>query len=402
MAMNPTEATIELIALINCDSTTKSLFASLQLGDRSIVHFENGVELVNNWKKNRLHIVAIVSQSDVLSTNGISLLENLEKRKLLTVPFCLVLPKEQVTEHKIKLALDSGVSELFTIPFKPENIEIRLNFLIESWAKISAKQHLKTFAPYKTEFLKRAFDLFFAGTALICLSPLFLIIYLWIKLESRGPAFYYALRVGTGYRVFKFYKFRSMYADADKRLKDLKHLNQYAANSDVEDIPISDDLDVRCSDCKAADISCRFPIYADKIEWCEKSYIENKSSKAGSAFFKLKNDPRITKVGKFIRNTSIDELPQLWNVIIGDMSIVGNRPLPLYEAEKLTSDRYALRFLAPAGITGLWQVEKRGKGEMSEDERLMLDNKYAENHSFVNDIRLILKTIPALFQSESV
>jgi lipopolysaccharide/colanic/teichoic acid biosynthesis glycosyltransferase len=76
--------------------------------------------------------------------------------------------------------------------------------------------------------------------------------------------------------------------------------------------------------------------------------------------------------------------------------------LPLYEAEKLTSDRYALRFLAPAGITGLWQVEKRGKGEMSEDERLMLDNKYAENHSFVNDIRLILKTIPALFQSESV
>lgn len=107
-------------------------------------------------------------------------------------------------------------------------------------------------------------------------------------------------------------------------------------------------------------------------------------------------------MGKFIRNTSIDELPQLWNVIIGDMSIVGNRPLPLYEAEKLTSDRYALRFLAPAGITGLWQVEKRGKGEMSEDERLMLDNKYAENHSFVNDIRLILKTIPALFQSENV
>jgi hypothetical protein len=193
-----------------------------------------------------------------------------------------------------------------------------------------------------------------------------------------------------------------MYADADKRLKDLKHLNQYATNTALENIPISDDLDVRCTECKAADISCRFPIYADNIEWCEKSYIENKASKAGSAFFKLKNDPRITRVGKFIRNSSIDELPQLWNVIIGDMSIVGNRPLPLYEAEKLTSDRYALRFLAPAGITGLWQVEKRGKGEMSEDERLMLDNKYAENHSFVNDIRLILKTIPALLQSESV
>lgn len=84
------------------------------------------------------------------------------------------------------------------------------------------------------------------------------------------------------------------------------------------------------------------------------------------------------------------------------MSIVGNRPLPLYEAEKLTTDKYALRFRAPAGITGLWQVEKRGKGEMSEEERLMLDNTYAENHSFASDIRLILKRIPALFQKENV
>jgi lipopolysaccharide/colanic/teichoic acid biosynthesis glycosyltransferase len=74
----------------------------------------------------------------------------------------------------------------------------------------------------------------------------------------------------------------------------------------------------------------------------------------------------------------------------------------LYEAEKLTTDKYAMRFMAPAGITGLWQVEKRGKGEMSEEERLMLDNKYAENHSFWYDIKLILRTIPALLQKESV
>ena len=84
------------------------------------------------------------------------------------------------------------------------------------------------------------------------------------------------------------------------------------------------------------------------------------------------------------------------------MSIVGNRPLPLYEAEKLTTDKYAPRFLAPAGLTGLWQVEKRGKAKMSEDERLMLDNTYAENHSFLYDCKLILKTIPAIFQKENV
>ncbi len=147
---------------------------------------------------------------------------------------------------------------------------------------------------------------------------------------------------------------------------------------------------------------CQFPIYADNNSWCEKEYIYSKKTKAGSAFFKIKNDPRITKIGNFIRNTSVDELPQLWNVFTGDMSIVGNRPLPLYEAEKLTTDKYAMRFHAPAGITGLWQVEKRGKGDMSEEERLMLDNVYAQSHSLKNDVRLILKTIPALLQKENV
>jgi len=85
------------------------------------------------------------------------------------------------------------------------------------------------------------------------------------------------------------------------------------------------------------------------------------------------------------------------------MSIVGNRPLPLYEAEKITTDRFARRFLAPAGITGLWQVTKRGsKGDMSEEERMMLDNDYARDYSFRRDIKLILKTIPALLQKENV
>jgi hypothetical protein len=177
--------------------------------------------------------------------------------------------------------------------------------------------------------------------------------------------------------------------NADQRLKDLKHLNQYASTTPTaEEIKNENFL---CDECLTAGTKCQFPIYADKVQWCEKDYIGNKKGNSGAAFFKIKDDPRITKVGKFIRNTSIDELPQLWNVIIGDMSIVGNRPLPLYESEKLTTDKYSQRFMAPAGITGLWQVEKRGSaGEMSEEERLMLD------------IKLIFRTIPALFQKENV
>jgi lipopolysaccharide/colanic/teichoic acid biosynthesis glycosyltransferase len=192
-----------------------------------------------------------------------------------------------------------------------------------------------------------------------------------------------------------------MYVNADQRLKDLKHLNQYKIDASISDSQV-DESPVICDWCMASGGKCRFPVYADNHHWCEKKYSILKKASANSAFIKIKDDPRVTKVGKILRNTSIDELPQLVNVLFGDMSIVGNRPLPLYEAEKLTTDRYALRFMAPAGITGLWQVEKRGKGDMSEEERLMLDNDYAKNHSFFYDILLILKTIPALFQKESV
>ncbi|RZL16165.1 MAG: sugar transferase, partial [Pedobacter sp.] len=279
-------------------------------------------------------------------------------------------------------------------------IEKRINFLIDNWNQL--KDNIKAEVPpiKNIGFAKRVFDVFFAGLALFFLSPLFLIIYVLIKIESKGPVFYYSLRAGTGFKVFKFYKFRSMFVNADQRIKDLKHLNQYDLDAGLKE-PDGVIRESLCNQC-AGEGKCQYPLYADNIQWCEKDFKYSKMVNSGSAFFKIKNDPRITKVGNFIRNTSIDELPQLWNVIIGDMSIVGNRPLPLYEAEKLTTDKYVLRFAAPAGITGLWQVEKRGKGDMSEEERLMLDNTYAKNQSFVNDIKLILKTIPALLQKENV
>ncbi len=111
----------------------------------------------------------------------------------------------------------------------------------------------------------------------------------------------------------------------------------------------------------------------------------------------------VTRVGRFIRKYSIDELPQLFNILKGDMSIVGNRPLPLYEAELLTSDAYIDRFMAPSGLTGLWQVEKRGDaGKMSAEERKQLDIKYARDFSFWLDMKIIFKTLTAFVQKENV
>ncbi|MDQ2751873.1 MAG: sugar transferase [Bacteroidota bacterium] len=338
-----------------------------------------------------------------MSSSGISLVQNLKEKQFPEVPF--IICTSGVTPSLRKLSLRAGVAEIFSPAPSKEGLEIRLCFLIDNWQFLKQETKAAELKLYHTPLLKRLFDVVFAGTALLLLSPFFLIVALLLKLESKGPVFYYALRVGTGYKLFKFYKFRSMYINADQKLKDLKHLNQYN-NKDVkgeEAVATETITKVKlCNECAAAGTGCQSLIYADKVEWCERQYISHKKANSGSAFIKIKNDPRITKVGNFIRNLSIDELPQLWNVVIGDMSIVGNRPLPLYEAEQLTTDEYVLRFLAPAGITGLWQVEKRGKGEMSEQERLMLDNVYAKDHSFLKDMKLIFKTVPALFQKENV
>ncbi len=395
--MDNTAKASPVIALIGFDKSLKDVFNSCNFGEAEVVHFANGMKMTNSWLSSEYHIIAIVSYSEIMAPGGLTLIEALKKKTLPSVPFFLIA--NHIDNNLRKLALNNGITDVFIMPLKSTLISKRINFSIKNWDKLSADTEASSTAINSIGWGKRLFDIVFSGTALIMLSPLFLTIYILIKFESKGPAFYYSLRVGTGYRIFKFYKFRSMYVNADQRLKDLKHLNQYNGTNEVETEKSSNSL--LCAAC-ADSGKCRYTLYADNIQWCEKDFMFSKKANSESAFIKLKNDPRITKVGNFIRNTSIDELPQLWNVLIGNMSIVGNRPLPLYEAEKLTTDKYALRFVAPAGITGLWQVEKRGKGEMSEEERLMLDNVYALNYSFKNDIKLIMKTIPALLQKENV
>lgn len=207
---------------------------------------------------------------------------------------------------------------------------------------------------YKINPSKRLFDIVVSAIALLLLSPLYLLIALIIKYESDGPVFYKSKRAGHGFKVFDFYKFRTMEVDADKRINELSLLNQYS------------------------------------------------NAKNTPTFFKLRNDPRITKIGVLLRNTSLDELPQFFNVLKGDMSIVGNRPLPLYEARTLTTNQMAERFMAPAGITGLWQVSKRGREEMSAEERIQIDIDYARKHSIKNDLLIMLKTPSALIQKSNV
>ncbi len=253
---------------------------------------------------------------------------------------------------------------------------------------------------YRVPLWKRVFDIIFSVVAFVILSPVLIIVGVLIRIESPGPVIYKSKRVGSNYKEFDFFKFRSMYRDADMRLKEFLSLNQYN--------------DVDLSHFNIEDDTARIPIdtenvlhdglyFSDDDVITEEEFIKEKTIKQKNNFVKFENDPRITKMGRFIRKLSIDELPQLINIIKGDMSIVGNRPLPLYEAEQLTSDQYIDRFMGPAGLTGLWQVEKRGdSGKLSPEERKQLDIYYAKNFSFWLDLKIIIRTFTAFIQKENV
>ena len=346
----------------------------LYLGDRNLKYikeFENkGYTLVQTLKAKALHSLmsqwsiekdgmplAIIVDDQFLPT---LLLENLNSLRK-SFPFAGV-PVFAFAKKKDKIALSAinslQIDDYEPYPIKPDQLAAKVDVYhtlkkagISTWG-ISAEREFNLDEKNAVWAHKRLFDIIIASIGLLLASPILLLATIAIKLESKGPVCYFSKRAGRNYRVFKFYKLRSMYPDADQRLEELKKKhNQYTD---------------------------------------------------GDQFVKIKNDPRITRVGRFIRSTSIDEIPQLFNVIKGDMSIVGNRPLPLYEAEQLTVDDHAERFLAPAGITGLWQVLKRGKGEMSSEERILLDRIYVRKNSFLFDIKLIFMTIPALLQKEDV
>lgn len=194
--------------------------------------------------------------------------------------------------------------------------------------------------------LKRLMDIIGASLGLILASPIMLIVAVLIKLEDpRGPIFFSQIRNGTYPRTFKMYKFRSMYIDAEERLQELMHLNE----------------------------------------------------QSGPAF-KIKDDPRITKVGKFIRKTSLDELPQLFNVLKGDMSLVGPRPAIPREVEQYTAYQKQRLFVKP-GLTCIWQVS--GRNNIGFEEWVELDIEYIKKRNLWLDIKLILLTIPAMLGDEN-
>lgn len=195
------------------------------------------------------------------------------------------------------------------------------------------------------KILKRAFDIVSSGFALIVLSPVFLCTAIAIKIEDGGPVFFHADRFGKDMSHFKMHKFRSMVVDPDgSKLRELMKNNEMDGHT-----------------------------------------------------FKIKDDPRITKVGKFIRRTSIDELPQLWNIFVGEMSVVGPRPIITFDMSKW--DEYdKQRWIVQPGLTCIWQIS--GRADITWEQWVEMDFDYIEKMSMGEDLKLIFGTIPAVLKGE--
>jgi len=224
--------------------------------------------------------------------------------------------------------------------------------LIERYANLDRRswvQRWRFFAKRASWFLvvngsyvlKRLLDILASSLGIFLLLPVFLVTAIAIRLESPGPVFFKQKRVGRWGRLFTIWKFRSMYVDAEERKAELMESNEME----------------------------------------------------GGVIFKMKDDPRVTKVGRIIRKTSIDELPQLWNVLMGDMSLVGPRPPVPAEVDQYSlSDRRRLEVIP--GITCIWQIS--GRSEIPFDQQVELDVQYIQSQSLWTDFKILLKTVPAL------
>lgn len=385
---------------LNREILKKSAIISLTIA-------ENTMDAVNILMSTQT-IGAIICEVYIPGGNGFSMHEWLRERfRFNSIPFILVT--EEFKDELFRKSFAGRIDDFFVSPLPPvENLAGRLLFLQDFRKKSELPPLNDTKDPeYRMPVSKRIFDIAVSLGAIIVLSPVMLLVMLAIRMESKGKVYYISKRVGR--KPFDFYKLRSMRTGSDSELNKLaKEKNQYSASKKASEI----DFALPCPRCAELpeSVNCSPVLHIGDYNICDYwyNYQKKEVAKSKSAFVKISNDPRITRVGKIIRNTSIDELPQLVNVLKGDMSIVGNRPLPVYEAELLTIDTMSKRFLAPAGITGLWQVELRGRGgNMSEEERKRLDNEYADHfagdsYSFWYDIKLILRTVPALFQKDSV
>lgn len=275
-------------------------------------------------------------------------LEDIIRNKEVDQIYFMQKSNESISEIQeyIDICMEMGVTVKVVIDSGDSYFMQKTNSFVSSIGTYPVvTYHTITLNNYE-QMMKRAMDIIISIVAIIIASPIMLITAIAVKLDSPGPVIFAQKRVGQNGRTFKLYKFRSMYIDAEERKKDL------LAHNEIQ----------------------------------------------GGVMFKMKNDPRVTKVGKFIRKTSIDELPQLFNVLKGSMSLVGTRPPTLDEVAKYKKGQWRRISIKP-GITGMWQVS--GRSNIDDFDKIVeLDLQYIDNWTIWMDIKILFKTVGVIFKND--
>lgn len=306
-------------------------------------------EKIRAHKEMGYNILGFVDNECVANGEQIELLSGLDR-------FSEVLDRYVVDEVVVALPVHSFYRQIREVLGQCEEQGIKVRFITDTLFDLpNAKSRIEYLdhTPILTLYMgphdgfllriKRIMDITISALALILLAPLFVMIGILIRLESRGPIFFVQERVGYNKRRFKVYKFRTMVKDAEKMQEEMEHLNE-----------------------------------------------------ASGPVFKIKDDPRVTKIGKILRKTSVDELPQLFNVLKGDMSLVGPRPLPIRDYKLFEKNWQKRRFSIRPGLTCLWQIH--GRNELSFEKWIELDMEYIDNWSLLLDLKILVKTIPVVFK----
>ncbi len=385
------------LLLVMEDELIVNRIASLAEETCSVMSFRNVAE-AEIWLAGSPKLDLIITDR----TNQTSIVRTVRSNQAWrSVPILVSL--HFLKERWIQSAVEAGVTDVLALSEEDYRLQSKMRYYIKLNKQVllnSQDDKAPAFHQFRLPWWKRSIDIAVSLMVLLALSPLLLVVAILIVLDSKGPILYKSKRAGTNFRVFNMHKFRTMKVQADQQIQNLASHNIYAKATTNSGADAK--ANYLCGACRQQGVSCQQLLFDQNQPICEKLYLQE--SEEAATFMKFRNDPRITRLGGFLRNSSIDELPQLFNVLLGDMSLVGNRPLPLYEAEKLTSEEAIKRFAGPAGLTGIWQIKKRarGQGPMSDQERILLDIEYASTFSFKTDTYIMWKTFFSLWQKENV
>jgi lipopolysaccharide/colanic/teichoic acid biosynthesis glycosyltransferase len=328
-------------------SLVANLADSFQMGYASAVNLQQALSFMNELQKDNFQFKGVMIDVPLHKMQLTKFVKYISGSSFARLPLVYVstyLSEAETNELSAANAVDDivhPVRDIFTIGERMDFLAKVKNDAIER-SKSSVSQRTKVLSVCNA-MLKRTIDIVFASVLLVLALPIMALIAVLIKLESSGPVFHNAYRAGCGYRVFKFYRFRTNKVGTARLVSSLSQISAFRDN--------------------------------------------------GASFISAYMETSLTRLGGFLRRTSLDELPQLLNVLKGDMSIVGNRPLPLNEAVKLTNDEFAERFNAPAGLTGLWQISME-----NEQFRVSLDLEYARQHDLLLDLEILVRTPSAWYR----